>query len=379
MRQNRWLDSADSVFASASIASAAPQNGGHRCASAAGARSATTSRIYLASDIDFPDDMAEAFWLADTRSERRACGLPRLALRGRDVAGRRDPRRGARGCGGGGHSVGGAADRAAPGTRERDLAALAKAAGIDRGVLLRAERRAHARRYLRREAADAAKRASCAASCGPRIRICRAAADVVAAVAALQRSRHRRHRLLQLRPHEREAASTGSATALAALGDRRGVQGKVVAITGAAGGIGQELCRYFGGEGAAIAALDRSPAVTSFAAELRKARDRGRSRGRRHRRRGRREGCLRPARGRSRPRRHPDQQRRRLEQSEPGRGPRRRGLADDVNANLNGAYNCCYAVLPGMKARKPARSSTSARSTASPRSATPPTAPPRPA
>ena len=27
------------------------------------------------------------------------------------------------------------------------------------------------------------------------------------------------------------------------------------------------------------------------------------------------------------------------------------GWADDVAANLNGAYNCCYAVLPAMKAR----------------------------
>ena len=35
---------------------------------------------------------------------------------------------------------------------------------------------------------------------------------------------------------------------------------KVVAITGASGGIGQELCRHFGGQGAAIAAVDRSEA-----------------------------------------------------------------------------------------------------------------------
>ena len=33
-------------------------------------------------------------------------------------------------------------------------------------------------------------------------------------------------------------------------------QKKVVAITGAAGGIGQELCRHFGDQGAAIFALD---------------------------------------------------------------------------------------------------------------------------
>lgn len=40
--------------------------------------------------------------------------------------------------------------------------------------------------------------------------------------------------------------------------------GKVIAITGAAGGIGQALCRHFGGEGAVIAALDRSEAVVEL-------------------------------------------------------------------------------------------------------------------
>lgn len=40
--------------------------------------------------------------------------------------------------------------------------------------------------------------------------------------------------------------------------------GKVIAITGAAGGIGQALCRHFGGEGAAVAALDRSEAVVEL-------------------------------------------------------------------------------------------------------------------
>jgi NAD(P)-dependent dehydrogenase (short-subunit alcohol dehydrogenase family) len=40
--------------------------------------------------------------------------------------------------------------------------------------------------------------------------------------------------------------------------------GKTVAITGAAGGIGQWLCRFFGQEGATIAALDRSDKVTEL-------------------------------------------------------------------------------------------------------------------
>lgn len=43
---------------------------------------------------------------------------------------------------------------------------------------------------------------------------------------------------------------------------------KVVAVTGAAGGIGQELCRFFGAEGAAIAAVDKNPAVADFAKKL---------------------------------------------------------------------------------------------------------------
>ena len=44
---------------------------------------------------------------------------------------------------------------------------------------------------------------------------------------------------------------------------------KVVAVTGAAGGLGQEFCAYFSAQGAAIAALDRSDAVNVLAASLR--------------------------------------------------------------------------------------------------------------
>ena len=43
--------------------------------------------------------------------------------------------------------------------------------------------------------------------------------------------------------------------------------GKVVAITGAAGGIGQALCRRFAAEGAAIAAFDKSEALKAFMGE----------------------------------------------------------------------------------------------------------------
>ncbi len=44
--------------------------------------------------------------------------------------------------------------------------------------------------------------------------------------------------------------------------------GKVVAITGAAGGIGQALSRHFGAAGAAIAAIDKVATVNDFAATL---------------------------------------------------------------------------------------------------------------
>ena len=126
---------------------------------------------------------------------------------------------------------------------------------------------------------------------------------------------------------------------------------KVVAITGASGGIGRELCRYFGKEGARIVAFDISPAVKEFARELSREgiatesavfdigdngavkaafaglpkafasidvliNNAGVSKN--------------PALARTPP----------------------EGWSDDVNANLNGAYNCSYAVLPGMQARK---------------------------
>jgi NAD(P)-dependent dehydrogenase (short-subunit alcohol dehydrogenase family) len=44
--------------------------------------------------------------------------------------------------------------------------------------------------------------------------------------------------------------------------------GKTIAITGAAGGIGQWLCRFFGEEGATIAAIDRSEKVLELPQKL---------------------------------------------------------------------------------------------------------------
>jgi NAD(P)-dependent dehydrogenase (short-subunit alcohol dehydrogenase family) len=51
-------------------------------------------------------------------------------------------------------------------------------------------------------------------------------------------------------------------------GARQDFAGKVVVVTGAAGGIGQALCRHLAEAGAAIGALDRSPNVLKFAAVL---------------------------------------------------------------------------------------------------------------
>jgi NAD(P)-dependent dehydrogenase (short-subunit alcohol dehydrogenase family) len=127
--------------------------------------------------------------------------------------------------------------------------------------------------------------------------------------------------------------------------------GKVVAITGAAGGIGRELCRYFAAEGAIIAALDRSAAVKDVAEDLRRA------------------GAAAQAAmvdiadadavtaafadlaaalgpvdilvnnaGVS----HAPT----LEKATP------QSWRDDIAVNLNGAWHCTHAVLPGMKAKR---------------------------
>jgi NAD(P)-dependent dehydrogenase (short-subunit alcohol dehydrogenase family) len=126
---------------------------------------------------------------------------------------------------------------------------------------------------------------------------------------------------------------------------------KVVAVTGASGGIGQELCTYFGGQGASIAALDRSETVTAFAEQLRGQGIRTESavvdigdaeavasafatfatll------------GPIDILINNAGLTRNPS-----LERTTPD------GFRDDVHVNLNGAYNCAYAVLPHMKARR---------------------------
>ncbi|WP_421758694.1 SDR family oxidoreductase [Devosia sp.] len=127
--------------------------------------------------------------------------------------------------------------------------------------------------------------------------------------------------------------------------------GKVVAVTGAAGGIGRALCRLLASEGASIAALDRSDKVMDFVEELRaggaKAAgvvvdivdSKGISTAFAE---------LRAALGpidvlvnNAGISNHPKIALTSPEQWE-----------SDVASNLNGAYNCIHAVLPGMVERK---------------------------
>ncbi|MBK1870710.1 SDR family oxidoreductase [Aestuariivirga sp. YIM B02566] len=128
-------------------------------------------------------------------------------------------------------------------------------------------------------------------------------------------------------------------------------KGKVVAVTGAAGGIGQAVCRYFAGEGAVIAAIDKKDTVSSFADELKRdgvktayaVADIGDAeavaKAFAHL-----AAALGPVdilinnAGYSD---HPT-----LARTDP------KGWQADMNGNLNGAYNCAHAVLPGMQEKR---------------------------
>jgi NAD(P)-dependent dehydrogenase (short-subunit alcohol dehydrogenase family) len=128
-------------------------------------------------------------------------------------------------------------------------------------------------------------------------------------------------------------------------------EGKVVAITGAAGGVGQSLCRYFIDQGAKIAAIDKNPSVERLAADLQApagtfshavadigepvqvARSFASL-----------TGALGPvdilvnnAGGSD----HPT-----FARTDPA------GWQREINGNLNGAYNCAHAVIPGMLAKR---------------------------
>ncbi len=128
-------------------------------------------------------------------------------------------------------------------------------------------------------------------------------------------------------------------------------QQKVVAITGASGGIGRELCRYFAAAGAAIAAFDRSDAVDGFAGELRRAGARIESAvidigdadavGKAFAAARSSLGAVNILINNAGATKHPS-----LEGTSPD------AFSDEIRTNLNGAYNCSYAVLPHMKAQR---------------------------
>ena len=110
--------------------------------------------------------------------------------------------------------------------------------------------------------------ARCAASCARRIRILNSRGAVIAAVEGLKQAgitdiafyNYGHLRSASIGVDRRGAAFPGGRTVSFA--------GKVVAITGANGGIGRVLCRYFGEAGATIAAFDKKDQVMSFAGEL---------------------------------------------------------------------------------------------------------------
>lgn len=128
-------------------------------------------------------------------------------------------------------------------------------------------------------------------------------------------------------------------------------KGKVVAVTGAAGGIGQAVCRYFADEGAVIAAIDKKETVISFANDLKRGgaktshavADIG------------------DAASVARAFAHLVAElgpvdilinnagfsdHATLARTSPA------GWQADINGNLNGAYNCAHAVLPGMQEKR---------------------------
>jgi NAD(P)-dependent dehydrogenase (short-subunit alcohol dehydrogenase family) len=123
--------------------------------------------------------------------------------------------------------------------------------------------------------------------------------------------------------------------------------GQTVAITGAAGGIGQWLCRFFGAEGATIAALDLSDKVMEFVdtlagesipaigvvADISSTKEVAEAFSR--------FGDVHLLINNAGVSRHPT-----LATTDPA------GWNDDIASNLNGAYACAHAVLPQMVTRR---------------------------
>jgi len=127
--------------------------------------------------------------------------------------------------------------------------------------------------------------------------------------------------------------------------------GKTIAITGAAGGIGQALCRHFGAEGARVAAIDRRDTVVEFARALTQegvaaeaaVADIGDARAveAAFAELASRLGAIDILINNAGVSSHTT-----IAATDP------QGWRDDINSNLNGAYSCAHAVLPGMKSRR---------------------------
>lgn len=123
--------------------------------------------------------------------------------------------------------------------------------------------------------------------------------------------------------------------------------GRTVAVTGAAGGIGQALCRHLAGEGAAIIAIDRDGSVSAFVETLRaegvSARgavvDIGDADGVAQALAG--FGDIDVLVNNAGLSRHPT-----LATTAPA------GWREDIDTNLAGAFNCAHAVLPQMVERR---------------------------
>jgi NAD(P)-dependent dehydrogenase (short-subunit alcohol dehydrogenase family) len=127
-------------------------------------------------------------------------------------------------------------------------------------------------------------------------------------------------------------------------------EGKVVAITGAAGGIGQSLCRHFIDEGAKVAAIDKMASVEGLAPELKAApgafshaiadisepEEVARAFGSLTAALGPVDILINNAGGSD----HPT-----FARTDPA------GWQREINGNLNGAYYCAHAVIPGMLAK----------------------------
>lgn len=128
-------------------------------------------------------------------------------------------------------------------------------------------------------------------------------------------------------------------------------ENKVVAITGAAGGIGQELCRHFGRNGAAIAGVDRSRRLPAFAEELRSEGIRVESAVVDIADAAAVAAAFETVAARLGPvdiliNNAGATTAATLDRTTP------ESFADDIRVNLNGAYNCTHAVLPDMKRRR---------------------------